>query len=162
MGTLIKSRTNGNATSPALPSLFNDFLTRDLFDWPFSGGWVHSELPSVNIRELDDSYVMEVAAPGMRKEDFHVELDQDNLVISGQVSSTAQSGPEDGRYTLREFSVQGFKRMFALPENRIEADKITAHYERGILSVTLPKSAEARKKPCAVLKSRDFQQRFTQ
>lgn len=122
-------------------SLFDDFLTRDLFNWSdFKNEGV--SVPRVNIVESDDEFKVEMAAPGMCKEDFHVELDNDMLTIRAEVSNET----EDKTYARRELSYQSFNRSFYLP-NTIESEKIKAKYEDGILSLVIPKKEEARKKP---------------
>ncbi len=126
-------------------SFFDDFLTRDLFDW---SGWTDSStsIPRVNILETNDDFQVEMAAPGMKKEDFHVELDNDMLTISSEVSSNMEQNNENQRYTRREFNYHSFKRSFYLP-NTVEADKIKATYKDGMLNLIIPKKEEARKKP---------------
>lgn len=86
-----------------------------------------------------------MAVPGMRKEDFHIELDNDTLTIHSEVSNSQEDG-NNHRYSRREFSYQSFKRSFYLP-NTVEADKIKAQYKDGILSLMIPKKEEAKKKP---------------
>ena len=134
-------RRNSNLPST---SFFNDFLTRDLFDWSdwsSEGG----SMPKVNIVEDNDNFRVEMAAPGMKKDDFHVELDNDMLTISSEVTHESENN-NDQRYNRKEFSYQSFKRSFYLP-NTVEADKIEAKYHEGILSLVIPKKEEAKKKP---------------
>lgn len=124
-------------------SFFDDFLTRDLFDWSdraSEGG----TLPRVNISETNEDFRVEVAAPGMKKDDFHVELDNDMLVIQSEVSDSKENKSEN--YTRREFSYHSFRRSFYLP-NTVEAERIEAKYKDGILSLVIPKKEEAKKKP---------------
>lgn len=124
--------------------LFDDFLTRDLVNWP---DWrtEGSSLPKVNIVETNDEFRVEMAAPGMKKGDFHVELDNDVLTIHSEMTENVEDG-EDKKYSRREFSYQSFKRSFYLP-NTVEADSIKAKYNDGILSLVIPKKEEAKKKP---------------
>lgn len=125
-------------------SFFDDFLTRNLFDWSdwsTEGG----TLPRVNIVETNDDFKVEMAAPGMKKEDFHVELDNDMLTIHSEISDEKEE-KGDANYTRKEFSYQSFKRSFYLPKT-VEADKIKAKYTDGILSLVIPKKEEAKKKP---------------
>ena len=140
MSTLVKR----NGFLPTT-SFFDDFLTRDLFDW---SGWTDNtgSVPRVNIMETNDDFRVEMAAPGMKKDDFHVELDNDMLTISSEVTNSSEENNENQRYTRREFSYQSFKRSFHLP-NTVEADKIEASYKDGMLHLTIPKKEEARKKP---------------
>jgi HSP20 family protein len=145
MKTLV--RTNGNFF-PAIPSLLNDFFTDDWFNsslanWKSSG----TSLPAVNVRETNDDFMIEVAAPGMKRDDFKVELDNNVLTISSQREHDGEEKDKDGAYTRREFSYQSFQRSFTLPENKVEGDKIAARYVDGILQVTVPKKEEAKVKP---------------
>ena len=145
MKTFVK--TNGNLF-PAIPSLLNDFFTDDWFDsslanWKSSG----TTLPAVNVRETNDDFRIEVAAPGMKRDDFKVELDNNVLTISSQREDKREESQKDGSYTRREFSYQSFQRSFTLPENKVEGDKIGAAYVDGILKITIPKKEEAKVKP---------------
>src|SRR5690606_11746049 len=128
-------RTNGNLF-PALPSLIEDFFTRDLLDsstsnWRSGGG----TMPSVNISETNDEYLIEVAAPGMKRENFKVELDNSILTISSEMESRNEETDSKTNFTRREFNYQSFQRSFSLPENKVEGEKITARYSDGILHI---------------------------
>ena len=129
---------------PAFNSFFDDFFTKDFFGTelhtPFNG--TH---PSVNVIEHDDAFNIEVAAPGLNKDDFKLELDNDILTISFEKKSEEET--KKGKYTRREFSFNSFKRSFTLPEHVVEAEKIEAKYEDGILRLNLPKREEAKVQP---------------
>jgi HSP20 family protein len=145
MKSVVKS--NGSLF-PTIPSLFDDFFTRDWLDsslanWRVSG----TTLPAVNVMETNDDFRIEVAAPGMKRSDFKVELDNNVLTISSQREDKNEEKDENGNYTRREFSYQSFQRSFSLPENKVLGDKIAARYVDGILHVTVPKSEEAKVKP---------------
>lgn len=145
MKTLV--RTNGSLF-PTMPSLLNDFFADDWLDsslanWKSSG----TTLPAVNVRETNDDFRIEVAAPGMKRDDFKVQLDNNVLTISSQRENSHEEKDSDGNYTRREFSYQSFQRSFALPEDKVEGDKIAARYVDGILQVTVPKREEAKVKP---------------
>jgi HSP20 family protein len=145
MKTLV--RTNGNLF-PAIPSLLNDLFTDDWFDsslanWKSSG----ATLPAVNVLETNDDFRIEVAAPGMKRDDFKVELDNNVLTISSQRDDKREESKKDGSYTRREFSYQSFQRTFTLPEQKVEGDKIAAAYVDGILQITIPKKEQAKVKP---------------
>jgi HSP20 family protein len=145
MKTLV--RTNGSLF-PSMPSLLNDFFADDWLDsslanWKSSG----ATLPAVNVRETNDDFRIEVAAPGLKRDDFKVELDNNVLTISSQREDTHEEKERDGSYTRREFSYRSFQRSFSLPESKVEGDKITARYEEGILQVTVPKREDAKVKP---------------
>ncbi len=119
-------------TSNWLPSVFNDF---------FGNEWLESNnrsLPAVNIKQNDDSFLVEVAAPGMTKEDCNVRVDDDNnLVISFEKKNEAEEKDKKGAYLRREFSYTQFQRTMILPDN-VDKEKITAKVENGVLSVTIP------------------------
>jgi HSP20 family protein len=145
MKTLV--RTNGSLF-PAIPSLLNDFfsdnwLDSSLSNWRPSG----STLPAVNVKETNDNFSIEVAAPGMKREDFKLELDNHVLTISSQREDNREEKDENGNYTRREFSYQSFQRSFALPQTKVDGEKIEARYADGILYVTVPKKEEAKVKP---------------
>jgi HSP20 family protein len=145
MKTLVRSNNN---TFPAVPSLIEDFFSRDWFDSSLSN-WKSSmaSLPAVNISESKDDYKIEVAAPGMKRDDFKVELDNNLLTISSQIENNNEEKDEQGNYTRREFSYQSFQRSFTLPETKVEGEKISARYVDGILYITIPKREEAKVKP---------------
>lgn len=145
MKTLV--RTNGSLF-PSMPSLLNDFFTDDwlnssLANWKSSG----ATLPAVNVKETNDDFRIEVAAPGMKRDDFKVELDNHILTISSQREDQREDKGQDGDYTRREFSYQSFQRSFTLPEGKVEGEKIAARYVDGILYITVPKKEEAKIKP---------------
>jgi HSP20 family protein len=131
-----------NSFAPSSTSLLDDLFSRDLFDWSRTEG--NGLVPRVNILEKDDGFHVEIAAPGMKKENFHVELNNDMLTVSSEVSEKQED--ERHNYTRREFSYHSFRRSFYLP-NTVEADKIDAKYHNGILSLMIPKKEEAKKKP---------------
>lgn len=131
---------------PSLPSLLEDFFNRDWADSTLANGNYSATLPAVNVRETNDDYIIEVAAPGMKRDEFKVELDNNVMTIS----STREEKQEDqsnGEYTRREFNYQSFQRSFTLPENKVEGEKISARYMDGILHITVPKKDEAKVKP---------------
>lgn len=145
MKTLVKS--NGNLF-PAIPSLIEDFLTRD-FLAASNGNWksTGTTLPAVNVGENNDAFIIEVAAPGMKRGDFHVALDNNVLTISSNRDGYTEEKDKGNHYIRREFSYQAFQRSFALPENKVEGDKISAKYVDGILAIFVPKKEEAKVKP---------------
>lgn len=133
MGTLVKS--NGSLF-PNVPSLFDDFFTRDFFHTPFIKR-TEETLPLVNIRENESSYELEVAAPGMDKDDFSVELNNNTLVINANRTNHSEDKGEN--YTRKEFNYQQFQRSFQLPDKIVDGNKISAKYNDGILNITIPK-----------------------
>jgi len=131
---------------PTFPSFFDNWFSRDLMDWNNSNfSSTNSTLPAVNIRESDESYLIEVAAPGLAKENFKLNLDRNRLTISSEQKT--EKNENDKKYSRREFSYQSFERSFTLPEGSVDNDKISAKYTDGILLVTLPKREEVKPKP---------------
>ena len=132
--------------SNQLPSIFDRLFENDLFDWSsrhFSD--TNTTLPSVNIKESDDAFEVEMAAPGLSKKDFKIELNNDQLTISSE-KEVEKETKEKEQFTRREFSYQSFCRTFYLP-NTADAEKIKAKYENGLLKVSIPKKEEAKPRP---------------
>jgi HSP20 family protein len=130
-----------------MTSLFDDLFSRDLLNWGLNNNsTTNTTIPAVNIKETKDNFVVELAAPGMRKEDFRVELDGNQLTISSE-KRTEEEQTDESRYTKREFSYQSFQRMFQLPKDVVDAEKIEARYENGLLHLVIPKKEEAKQKP---------------
>ncbi|MER3465274.1 MAG: heat-shock protein [Chitinophagaceae bacterium] len=141
--TLVKR--NGSLLNQ-IPMLFEDFFNRDLFNWGsqnFSD--TNTTIPAVNIKETAENYEVEVAAPGMNKKDFKVELDGNTLTISSE-KTNEQVEKDDERYARKEFSYQSFQRSFTLQKDVMDIDKIQAKYENGLLHLLIPKKEEAKKK----------------
>lgn len=99
--------------------------------------------PSVNVIEHDNHFSLQLAAPGLTKQDFNISIENDRIVISAEKNTEKEE--TTSRYTRREFSYGSFKRSFQLDE-LINRDGITASYEDGVLHITLPKKEEAAKK----------------
>ncbi len=138
---------NNGSLFPAIPSLLDEFINRDWLDsslgtWRTSG----STLPAVNVQETNDELVIDVAAPGMKREDFKVELDNDVLTISSEQQESQDKKDQHGNYTRREFSYYAFQRSFQLPANKVKGNEITAKYKDGILHITVPKAEDAKRK----------------
>ena len=141
--TLIKS----NSLLPVLPRFFDDFFSKDLYDWGTRNySSTNTTLPSVNILENNDGFMVEMAAPGMGKKDFHIELENETLTISSQ-KEVKNGLKEGGRYIRREFNYLSFRRSFHLPKTVVDGSKIKAKYENGILRVLIPKREEAKALP---------------
>lgn len=131
---------------PVLPSLFDDFF-RDWSTTNFSD--TNTTLPAVNIRENDDEFVVEVAVPGMDKNDFKIDLENNLLTISSEKVSNNEEKKD--KYTRREYSYQSFKRSFTLPKNIVDSDKIKAKYHAGELIIQIPKKEEAKPVPARLI-----------
>lgn len=141
--TLLKR--NGSLLNQ-LPVLFDDFINRDTFNWGLSNfSNTNTSIPAVNIKETADSYSVEVAAPGMLKKDFKVELEGNLLTISSERNEEKEE-TGDERYVRREFSYQAFQRSFTLHKEVVDVEKIQARYEDGVLRLLIPKKEEAKQK----------------
>lgn len=145
--TLIK---RSNSLFPSVPSFFDDFLTRDVFERSNTNNGYGSSLPAVNIKEDDNNFEVEVAVPGLKREDFNIELEKDVLTISSE--NKTKSETDESNFMRREFRYSSFKRTFSLPENKVNGDKVNAKYTDGVLHVTLPKKEEAKPKPVRTIK----------
>lgn len=99
----------------------------------------------MNIKESTDAFEVELAAPGLEKKDFNIELNNDILTISSERKIENET-KEGQQFARREFSYQSFSRSFTLP-NTVDNDKIKAKYDNGILRVSIPKKEEAKPKP---------------
>jgi len=131
---------------PSLPSFFDNFLSRDWMDWNESNfSTTNSTLPAVNIRENEELFMIEMAAPGLTKESFKVNFERNRLVISSELKE--EKNENGDKYSRHEFSYQSFQRSFVLPEGIVDGDKISAKYNNGILLVSIPKREEVKPKP---------------
>ncbi|TRO65334.1 Hsp20/alpha crystallin family protein [Christiangramia sabulilitoris] len=126
-----------------LPSVFDDMFRTDWLGGTTNVNSIGTSIPAVNIMESEDSFNVEVAAPGMSKEDFNIELDNDVLTISSEEKKEEESTDKNGRFTRKEFSYRSFKRAFSLPDS-VDSSKISASYENGVLEIALPKKEEAK------------------
>jgi HSP20 family protein len=153
--TLVKSKTNRNGNGYSFPRLVNNFFNRDLFNRSLMDpGNSFFDLdrqlvPSVNIIENNKDFRIEMAAPGLEKKDFKIEVDNGILTVSAEKKQ--ESKDEHENYCRQEFSYQSFSRAFDLPDNSVP-DKIDAHYTDGILKLTLPKKEMTITKPVKEIK----------
>lgn len=144
--TLVKT----NGTRSLFPSLVDDFFATDPFfaprlvDLNGSLNGFLERMPSANITESNEAYKIQVAAPGLEKKDFKIEIENGLLTISAEKEKEEKEEKEN--YSRREFSYNSFSRSFSLPENSV-ADKLEAKYNDGILSLTLPKKEVTVTKP---------------
>ncbi|REA59318.1 Hsp20/alpha crystallin family protein [Dyadobacter luteus] len=136
MSTLVKTQF--------APKHFNGFFGKDLFNELYNPVFSGS-VPAVNVLEGVEGFKIEVAAPGLGKADFKLNLDKNQLTISASKEQNVTEN-ENEKYTRREFKYASFQRTFTLP-NTVDGEKIGATYADGILTVSLPKREEAKDKP---------------
>lgn len=123
-------------TNSWIPAVFND-----LFDADFMPK-VNATAPAINVKENDQAYTVEVAAPGMKKEDFNVHInDEGNLIIKMEQKQEHKEEDKDTRYLRREFSYSKYERTLLLPDD-VNKELISAKVENGVLTVALPKLVE--------------------
>ncbi len=135
--------------APSFSELLDEFFLKELR--PVGGRW-NGGSPSVNICETENDFVLEMAAPGMSKGDFNIEVTPGNqLVISSESKQEKEEKGEDGRrFTMREFSYSSFRRSFNLPDS-VDSNKIDATYKDGVLEITIPKRPESKPKPARMI-----------
>ncbi len=127
-----------------IDEFFNDSYLPRFFNWETG-----QNMPAVNITEGKEDYKIDVAAPGLNKEDFKISLDNNVLSISSEKEVNNESKEEN--VLKREFSYSSFSRTFTLPET-VNGDKIKATHKDGILSIVIPKRDEAKVRPVKEIK----------
>lgn len=128
---------------------FDDFFNTEFPEWSRRNfAAENTTLPAINVKETDDDFQLEVAAPGMSKKDFKIELDKGILKISAEKELSNEE--KNNGYTRKEFSYSSFQRAFNLPD-AVHGEKISAKYNDGILYVTLPKKPEAKPQPAKMI-----------
>lgn len=127
-------------TSNWIPAVFNNFFDAGLMPK------VSNTLPAKNVKETDTAYIVELAAPGMQKEDFNVHLNADgNLVVKMEKKEEKKEEDKNTRYLRHEFSYSKFEQTLLLPDD-VKKEDITAKVEHGVLTVELPKAVEEKVK----------------
>lgn len=121
----------------SLPRWFDDFFTKDAFDMEQPLFRREVTIPAVNIVEDDKNFMVELAAPGMKKNDFKIEVENNVLTISAELKEEKKE--EEKNYTRREYNYTAFTRSWTLPKDIVDADKIKATYKEGILHLEIPK-----------------------
>lgn len=101
------------------------------------GKSVRRSVPSVNVRNEEDRYLIELMAAGFDKSDFEIDYDNNRLKISAKISEKEPA--EDTKYAHKEFTKKAFERTFVVQEKEVDIDKINAHYQSGVLYVSIPK-----------------------
>ena len=128
-----------NKNSIWFPGLLDNLLFDNKLD-VFNNNYETFSIPAVNIIENFPNFVVELAVPGLKKEDFTIEVEEDTLKIASKKGEEKEES-NDSQFRRREFNYQTFERSFKLPEN-IKVEDIQANYENGILRVTLPTMVE--------------------
>ena len=127
-------------TNNWIPAVFND-----LFNTEFMPK-ASATAPAINVKETDKAYIVELAAPGMKKEDFNVHInDEGNLMVKMEKKEEKKDEDKSARYLRREFSYTKFEQTLILPDD-VEKDQIKARVEHGVLTVELPKHEEQKVK----------------
>lgn len=123
------------------PAILEDIFFDNKIDVP--NKFKTFSIPAVNISENLINFAVELAAPGLKKEDFSIEIDEETLTVSVKQASETEEKEEnnDSRYQRREFNYREFKRSFKMPEN-VKSEDVKATYVDGILKITLPKKEE--------------------
>ena len=127
-------------TNSWIPTVFNDLFNNEFMPK------VSATAPAINVKETDKAYTVELAAPGMKKEDFNVHInDEGNLLIKMEKHEEQKEEDKSARYLRREFSYSKFEQTLILPDD-VEKDQISAKVEHGVLTVELPKHEEQKVK----------------
>ncbi|MDE6353818.1 MAG: Hsp20/alpha crystallin family protein [Prevotella sp.] len=131
---------NVRRNSGWLPEVFNDFFVTDFMPK------TNATAPAINVKESNKGYIVELAAPGMTKEDFCVHInDEGNLIIKMENRQEKKEEEANVRYLRREFSYSKFEQTLILPDD-VDKEKIAARVENGVLTVELPKMEETKVK----------------
>ncbi|MCH5308734.1 MAG: Hsp20/alpha crystallin family protein [Prevotella sp.] len=127
-------------TNSWIPSVFNSFFDTELMPK------VNATAPAINVKESDKAYTVELAAPGMKKEDFNVNInDEGNLIVKMESKNEKKEEDKTARYLRREFSYTKFEQTLILPDD-VNKELIAAKVENGVLTVELPKLVEEKAK----------------
>jgi HSP20 family protein len=132
----LTKRIDSDVMFPSFSSLLDELMSDTL---PRTGASSPKLVPAVNILETENEFILEVAAPGLRKENFNLHVEQKRLSISAQADETKQ----EGKYIRREFNYYSFKRVFALPDF-VNIEAIQASYQDGILRISIAKREEVK------------------
>ena len=121
-----------------LPSIFNDLFDND---WMVKA---NATAPAINVVESDKDYKVEVAVPGMTKDDFNIHLGEENELVISMEKKTENENKENKKYLRREFSYSKFQQSLYLPDN-VDKEKISANVANGVLTIELPKYSQEEK-----------------
>ena len=128
-----------NRRTTWLPNVFDDIFGNDWWSETLNSAWT-STRPAVNIAETEQEYRVELAAPGLNKKDFKIDLSKNILTITSEKEDMNEE--KNGNYMRKEFSYSSFKRSFTLPDT-VNGEKIKAEHDNGILTIHIPKKPEA-------------------
>lgn len=128
-----------NNNSIWLPALFDNLFLENKLDT--LNNYETFSIPAINIIENLSNFVLEIAAPGLDKTDFKIEVEEDTLKIASNRVIDKEEENKDSQFIKREFNYNNFDRSFKLPEN-IQSESIQANYDSGVLKITLPKMEE--------------------
>lgn len=139
MKTLKKNMENAPVMRTSLWDMFDfdRFFDRDLGNYQW-----FNKVPAANIVDKKENFIINLAVPGMEKNDFHVKVDNGLLTINAEKEEEFEE--KDEEFTRREFNYNSFTRSFVLPES-VNADQVEAKYENGVLNIMLPKKDEMKK-----------------
>ncbi len=140
MGTLALSKA-----IEKMPFVFEDYFKpwNEWFDNGNTNLWGRAmNMPAVNVTEHKDEFMIELAVPGMKKDDFKIDVEGNMLTISSEKEETKEE--KEKMFTRKEYNYSSFSRSFTLPDE-INREKIDAKYENGILKIALPRKEEAKK-----------------
>lgn len=134
-----------NNQYPNINTMFEDFFGENAY----TQATQNRTTPAINVRENEDEYNIEVAAPGLKKENFKVEVNNSVLTISYE--DEVKKEVEEQNFTRKEFAYTNFCRSFSIPRTEVDDSKINAEYKDGILSVKLQKREEIKPKPARMI-----------
>ena len=141
------SNIRRNEWFPNMNHVFDDFLSKDVWQWGLNNNSsTNTTIPAVNIKETKETFEVEMAAPGMSKKDFKIQLDGNTLTISSEREKESEM-IDEAKYIKREFSYEPFYRTFELQKNVVDVESIQEKYENGVLKLVIPKKEEAKQKP---------------
>lgn len=134
-----------NNQYPNINTMFEDFFGENAY----TQATQNRTTPAINVRENEDEYNIEVAAPGLKKDNFKVEVNNSVLTISYE--DEVKKEVEEQNFTRKEFAYTNFCRSFSIPRTEVDDSKINAEYKDGILSVKLQKREEIKPKPARMI-----------
>lgn len=131
------SNTTKNTGLLPMNKFFKSFFDNDSFFGHYMDKWWDTAQPAMNIAESDSGYSVDIVAPGFKKEDININVENDVLTISAEAKEEREE--EKKEYTRKEYNFSSFKHSFHLPDN-VKEDEINASYADGVLKLTMPKT----------------------